>query len=35
MDEGVGPGRWQDELYDLLRCNNVTPPMCRMLAIGS
>jgi sulfopyruvate decarboxylase alpha subunit len=24
MDEGVGPGRWQDELYDLLRCNNVT-----------
>ena len=24
MDEGVGPGRWQDELYDLLRRNNVT-----------
>jgi hypothetical protein len=19
MDEGVGPGRWQDDLYDLLR----------------
>jgi sulfopyruvate decarboxylase TPP-binding subunit len=25
MDEGVGPGRWQDDLYDLLRRNNVTP----------
>ena len=24
MDEGVGPGRWQDDLYDLLRRNNVT-----------
>src|SRR5246127_4302263 len=24
MDEGVGPGRWQDELYDLLRRNNIT-----------
>jgi sulfopyruvate decarboxylase alpha subunit len=24
MDEGVGPGRWQDELYDLFRRNNVT-----------
>jgi sulfopyruvate decarboxylase alpha subunit len=23
MDEGVGPGRWQDDLYDLLRRNNV------------
>jgi hypothetical protein len=21
MDEGVGPGRWQDDLYDLLRRN--------------
>ena len=24
MDEGVGPARWQDDLYDLLRRNNVT-----------
>ena len=24
MDEGIGPGRWQDDLYDLLRRNNVT-----------
>jgi sulfopyruvate decarboxylase alpha subunit len=24
MGEGVGPGRWQDDLYDLLRRNNVT-----------
>src|SRR6201986_2407878 len=24
MDAGVGPGRWQDDLYDLLRRNNVT-----------
>jgi sulfopyruvate decarboxylase alpha subunit len=24
MDEGVGPGRWQDDLYNLLRRNNVT-----------
>ena len=24
MDEGVGPGRWQDDLYDLLRRNNIT-----------
>jgi sulfopyruvate decarboxylase TPP-binding subunit len=24
MDEGVGPGRWQDDLYDLLRRNDVT-----------
>ena len=24
MDEGVGPGRWQDDLYDLLRGNNIT-----------
>src|SRR5271168_5233444 len=24
MDEGVGPGRWQDDLYDPLRRNNVT-----------
>src|ERR1700757_1604787 len=24
MDEGAGPARWQDDLYDLLRCNNVT-----------
>ena len=24
MDEGVGPSRWQDDLYDLLRRNNVT-----------
>ena len=24
MDEGAGPGRWQDDLYDLLRRNNVT-----------
>jgi len=24
MDEGVGPGGWQDDLYDLLRRNNVT-----------
>jgi sulfopyruvate decarboxylase alpha subunit len=24
MDEGVEPGRWQDDLYDLLRRNNVT-----------
>src|SRR5246500_2717980 len=24
MEGGVGPGRWQDELYDLLRRNNVT-----------
>jgi sulfopyruvate decarboxylase TPP-binding subunit len=24
MDEGVGPGRWQDDLYGLLRRNNVT-----------
>jgi sulfopyruvate decarboxylase alpha subunit len=24
MDEDVGPGRWQDDLYDLLRRNNVT-----------
>ena len=23
MDESVGPGRWQDDLYDLLRRNNV------------
>jgi sulfopyruvate decarboxylase alpha subunit len=24
MDEGVEPGRWQDDLYNLLRRNNVT-----------
>ena len=24
MEEGVGSGRWQDDLYDLLRRNNVT-----------
>src|ERR1700756_4759825 len=24
MEGGVGPGRWQDELYDLLRRNNIT-----------
>ena len=24
MDEGIGPGRWQDDLSDLLRRNNVT-----------
>jgi sulfopyruvate decarboxylase alpha subunit len=24
MDEGAGPGRWQDDLYDLLRRHNVT-----------
>ena len=24
MDESVGPGRWQDDLYDLLRRNNIT-----------
>ena len=24
MDEGIGSGRWQDDLYDLLRRNNVT-----------
>jgi sulfopyruvate decarboxylase alpha subunit len=24
MNEGVGPGRWQDDLYDLLRRNNIT-----------
>ena len=24
MDEGAGPARWQDDLYDLLRRNNVT-----------
>jgi hypothetical protein len=24
MDEGAGPGRWQDDLYDLLRRNTVT-----------
>lgn len=24
MDEGVGPDRWQDDLYNLLRRNNVT-----------
>ncbi len=24
MDEGVGPSRWQDDLYDLLRRNNVS-----------
>jgi hypothetical protein len=24
MDEGVGPGRWQDDLYDLLRRNDIT-----------
>ena len=24
MDEGVGPGRWQDDLYDLLRRNNIS-----------
>jgi sulfopyruvate decarboxylase alpha subunit len=24
MDEGAGPGRWQDDLYDLLRRNNIT-----------
>ena len=24
MDEGVGPGRWQDDLCDLLRRNNIT-----------
>ena len=24
MDEGIGPGRWQDDLYDFLRRNNVT-----------
>ena len=24
MDEGEGPGRWQDDLYDLLRRNNIT-----------
>ena len=24
MDEGGGPGRWQDDLYDLLRRNNIT-----------
>jgi sulfopyruvate decarboxylase alpha subunit len=24
MDEGVGLGRWQDDLYDLLRRNNIT-----------
>ena len=24
MDESVGPGRWQDYLYDLLRRNNIT-----------
>jgi sulfopyruvate decarboxylase alpha subunit len=24
MNEGVGPARWQDDLYDLLRRNNVT-----------
>jgi hypothetical protein len=24
MDEGIGPVRWQDDLYDLLRRNNVT-----------
>ena len=24
MDEGVGPGGWQDDLYDLLRRNNIT-----------
>ncbi len=24
MDEGVGQARWQDDLYDLLRRNNIT-----------
>jgi sulfopyruvate decarboxylase alpha subunit len=24
MDAGVGPGRWQDDLYDLLRRNDIT-----------
>jgi sulfopyruvate decarboxylase alpha subunit len=24
MDEGLGPTRWQDDLYDLLRRNNIT-----------
>jgi len=24
VDEGEGPGRWQDDLYDLLRRNNIT-----------
>ncbi len=24
MEEGVGLGRWQDDLYDLLRRNNIT-----------
>jgi sulfopyruvate decarboxylase alpha subunit len=24
MKEGVGPGRWQDDLYDLLRANKIT-----------
>ena len=24
MDEGTGPGRWQDDLYDLLRRNNIS-----------
>jgi len=35
MDEGAGPGRWQDDLYDLLR-RNTSPslPMFRMPATG-
>src|SRR5246127_3331643 len=28
MEGGVGPGRWQDDLYDLLRRNNVTQFAC-------
>jgi hypothetical protein len=35
-DEGAGPGRWQDDLYDLLRRNNaLSSPMCPMRATGS
>jgi hypothetical protein len=35
MDEGAGPGRWQDDLYDLLRRHNVrSSPMSPMPATG-
>jgi hypothetical protein len=33
---GGAPTRWQDDLYDLLRRNNITSsPMCRMPATAS